>query len=78
MSWDKKENTLEKTFTFNNFEEALDFVNEVGKLAELLDHHPDILLHSYKKVTITTTTHSKGEITSKDYQLSEEIDKLFK
>ena len=33
---------IERSFTFKNFKEALDFVAKVGNLAELEGHHPDI------------------------------------
>lgn len=68
--------TLEKEFTLKNFTDALGFVNKIGIEAEKLDHHPDILIHSYKKVKITLTTHSKGKVTEKDYQLAKIINNL--
>ena len=34
---------LEKKFTFKNFIESQNFVNEVGKISEQEGHHPDIL-----------------------------------
>ena len=53
---------LEKKFTFKNFLESQNFVNEVGKLSEEEGHHPDILFGwgyakniddlSYKKLNI--------------------------
>lgn len=33
---------LERSFTFKNFKEALDFILRVGNLAEAEGHHPDI------------------------------------
>jgi 4a-hydroxytetrahydrobiopterin dehydratase len=33
---------IERSFTFKNFKEALDFVVRVGDLAEKEGHHPDI------------------------------------
>lgn len=76
-SWEGQEGTLIKTFHFADFKEALLFVVEVGKIAELQMHHPDILLHNYREVRITTTTHSEGStITSKDYELAHAIDTL--
>lgn len=76
MNWKTEENKLKKEFTFNNFTEALGFVNRVGELAEGMDHHPDILIHSYKKVLITLTTHSEGKVTELDHQLASKIDKV--
>jgi 4a-hydroxytetrahydrobiopterin dehydratase len=76
MEWTTENNKLSKEFTFKNFKEALGFVNQVGELAESMDHHPDILIHSYKKVLITLTTHSKGKVTDMDHQLASKIDAI--
>ena len=74
MDWKIENSKLNKEFTFKNFTEALSFVNQVGALAEEMDHHPDIFIHSYKKVLITLTTHDKGKVTDLDYQLASKID----
>ena len=74
--WKEKNNTLEKDFTFNNFKDALEFINKVGDLSERLNHHPEIY-NIYNKVTLKLSTHDMGDIvTDKDYQLSSEIDKI--
>ncbi len=76
MDWKTENNTLEKEFVFGNFKEAIHFVNQIMPLAEAADHHPDILIHSYKKVKVVLTTHSEGKVTEKDYALADKIDKL--
>lgn len=76
MDWNKETEKITKEFTFNNFKEALSFVNQVGELAEGMDHHPDILLHSYKKVHISLTSHKEGKVTEKDYTLASKIDAI--
>ena len=75
MTWQEINNTITKDFKFNNFVQALAFVNKVGLLAEEHDHHPDILIHSYKHVKIVLTTHSENKVTNKDYDLAKRIDK---
>ncbi|MDP4011693.1 MAG: 4a-hydroxytetrahydrobiopterin dehydratase [Candidatus Roizmanbacteria bacterium] len=75
-TWKEVSNSITKEFIFDNFAQALAFVNSVGALAESADHHPDILIHDYKKVTITLTTHSEGKVTDKDTNLAEKIDSL--
>ncbi|HEY2968559.1 MAG TPA: 4a-hydroxytetrahydrobiopterin dehydratase [Casimicrobiaceae bacterium] len=37
-----EERRIERSFKFNNFKEAMDFVARVGSLAEKEGHHPDI------------------------------------
>lgn len=68
------QDAIEKEFTFADFSQALAFANRVGALAEEADHHPDILLHGYKRVTITLTTHSAGGITERDLALAARIE----
>lgn len=43
--------------------------------AETADHHPDILI-SYKRVTVTFSTHSAGGLTGKDFAGAEEATRL--
>ncbi|MBU6186900.1 MAG: 4a-hydroxytetrahydrobiopterin dehydratase [Synechococcales bacterium] len=57
---------------FNNFLEAMAFVNQLIQPAESAGHHPDIEI-SYNRVTITLTTHDAGGLTEKDFELAEVI-----
>lgn len=75
--WRVKEGKrLEKQFVLADFKTALDFVNQVGYLAEQEGHHPDIYLHSYKKVTISLSTHAIGGLSVNDFILASKIDQL--
>ncbi len=67
---------IEKTYSFPDFQSALNFVNTVGTIAEAADHHPDIQL-SWGKVTIQLSTHSKSKVTEKDFNLAEKIEQAF-
>jgi len=73
--WQERNQALIKEFTFPDFKSALTFVDEVGKLAEAANHHPDISL-SWGKVIISLTSHNEGGITEKDRQLAKSIDNL--
>lgn len=66
---------LKQRFEFQNFAEALAFVNEVGMIAESLDHHPDIMF-GWGYAEIATTTHDRGGITDFDMSLARRIDSL--
>ncbi len=76
MDWKEENEKWVKEFEFQNFVQAVDFVDKIVPLAEKADHHPNILIHSYKKVKVELTTHSEGKITQKDYDLANEIDKI--
>ena len=70
-----QEHHLERAFTFDDFRQALDFVNEVGELAEEQGHHPDIYL-SYGKVKIQLWTHKIDGLHENDFILAAKIDAL--
>jgi 4a-hydroxytetrahydrobiopterin dehydratase len=67
---------IEREWKLANFKEAIEFVNEVGKLAEEANHHPDIRLHGWNKVALTLSTHSEGGLTEADFKLAARIDAL--
>ncbi|HLD04551.1 MAG TPA: 4a-hydroxytetrahydrobiopterin dehydratase [Candidatus Nanoarchaeia archaeon] len=77
MSEWKEEDTLTKEFSFLTFVAAVEFVNKITPLAEQMNHHPDVLVHSYNKVKITLSTHSEHKVTEKDWELVRKIDALF-
>ena len=74
--WIYEDKSILKEFPHKDFISALGFVLKVGVEAEKLDHHPDILIHSWNKVRITISTHSEGGVTEKDFALADKIEKL--
>ncbi len=72
--WERNTDSIVRLYKFNDFNEAMVFVNRTAGLAERADHHPDILIR-YNKVTLTLSTHSAGGLTKKDFQLAREIDR---
>ena len=73
--WTLNGDTLQRTFGFEDFVGAMEFVNRVAELAEELQHHPDIMIR-YNKVTLTLTTHDAGGLTSRDFELARSTDEL--
>lgn len=74
--WTAKGDVLKKTYVFEDFGEAIEFVNDVAEVAEEENHHPDIRIFSYKNVEISLTTHDEDDLTDKDYRLAAKIDIL--
>ncbi len=74
--WQAKDNSIKRSYTLKNFDQALDFVNKVGEAAQKADHHPDIFLHGWNKVDITLSTHSAGGVTENDINMAQRIEKL--
>lgn len=71
--WELREGTLVKVVRCASFPGALEFVGEVGRLAEAANHHPDIDIR-YRTVTLTLVTHDAGGITRHDLALARQID----
>ena len=76
MDWEIEDKSLVKEFELANFSEAIKFVNKILPLAEEANHHPDLLIHSYKKVKVILYTHDEDKITDKDYLLAKKIDAI--
>src|SRR5687768_8704629 len=75
--WTLDGDAIRKQFTFDGFASAVAFVVRIGFDAEAADHHPDVLISNYKKVTLTFTTHSAGGLTEKDFAAAEKADAVF-
>jgi 4a-hydroxytetrahydrobiopterin dehydratase len=73
--WTREGDAIRKQFTFADFLQAIAFVNRLAPEAEKADHHPDILI-SYKRVTLTYSTHSEGGLTEKDFVGAATADRL--
>ena len=74
--WTESDNKLTREFKFNNFKDALLFINKVADISEKYNHHPEIY-NVYNKVKLSLCTHDKGSIiTDKDYNLAQKIDEL--
>ncbi|HWF84075.1 MAG TPA: 4a-hydroxytetrahydrobiopterin dehydratase [Vicinamibacterales bacterium] len=65
--WTLDNDAIRKQYTFADFLAAIAFVNRLAPEAQRADHHPDILI-SYKRVTVTYSTHSEGGLTEKDFE----------
>lgn len=75
--WKVEDNKLVREFNFKNFVTAIEFINFIKSSCEEQNHHPDIFLHSYKKLKIILYTHTQNKITEKDNQLAKSLNKLW-
>lgn len=64
--WLRQGDALTRTFAFRSYADAVAFVVRLAFDAEAADHHPDVAW-SFRKVTVTWSTHSDGGITQKDF-----------
>ena len=69
------EHHIEKQYRFPNFADGLEFVNQIGAIAEAEGHHPDIGL-SWGRVVVKIWTHKIDGLTESDFILAAKIDKI--
>lgn len=74
--WWRDGEALVRDLKFDDFAQAMAYVNRVADLAEEVNHHPDILVHGWNHVRLTLTTHSAGGLTDNDYAMARRIDEL--
>ena len=75
--WELKDGKIAKSFQFTSFMGAIEFVNEIARIAERLDHHPIITIN-WKTVKISLKSFDIDAITKRDIGLAEEIEKVIK
>ena len=73
--WSPGDNSIEKEFEFQDFEQAFKFMTAIAEAAEERDHHPD-WWNCYNRVLISLSTHDAGGVTSLDIELAGFIEQL--
>ena len=73
--WEYENNAITRTVEFEEFNDAIDFVNDLAEIAEEAQHHPDITIR-HSKVTLKLTTHDAGGVTNLDFELAQRVDNL--
>jgi 4a-hydroxytetrahydrobiopterin dehydratase len=75
--WEHENNKLSKEFSFDNFRDAMAFINRIAFEAEEQVHHPEIF-NVYNTVNISLSTHDAGgKVTEKDVKLAKTIESLY-
>lgn len=74
--WWFENDTIHKTWHLKGFLTAMTFANAIAHLANEFNHHPDLSVHDYNKLTVHITTHSEGGVTENDLQLAGRIESL--
>lgn len=59
-----------------DFLAALDLFQEIGDVAEELEHHPDLHLEQWNRVRIVTWSHDVGGLTDRDERLATRISEV--
>jgi len=71
--WKRERGFITKTFEFDSFMDGIRFIDRIARVAEELQHHPDLHMR-YTTIKLSVQTHSAGGITEKDFDLAGAID----
>lgn len=67
---------LRKTITCKDFLDAIGWIQRIAPVAEAEDHHPDLHLTGYRRLTIELSTHAIDGLSENDFILAAKIDQL--
>ena len=73
--WSRQGDSIVHVQTTADFKAAMLYVGAVAYLAEVANHHPDVMVQ-WNKVTLTLSTHSAGGLTGNDFALAGQISRL--
>ena len=74
--WVINDNSLYKRFVFEDFNVAMEFMNEVAEVCNQMNHHPK-WTNIYKTVECWLRTHDEGDaITDADRELAQAMDRI--
>lgn len=75
QGWSGDEKQISRSVKAPSFAAGIRLVDEVAKVADEMDHHPDIDIR-WTTLTFTCATHSKGGVTDVDIALARRINEL--
>ena len=74
--WEYVAKKIFKSYNFNVYMDGIDFVQKIAELAEMNNHHPDIII-SWGRVDVNITSHNMGGVTTNCINLATGIDRIF-
>lgn len=64
--WAFQSESIQKEFRFKSYLSGLEFAYALGKLAEIEDHHPDMLIR-WRRVQVSFSTHAINGLSINDF-----------
>ena len=71
--YNKRQRAIVAELRCKDFLAAVRLIGKIARLAERMDHHPDLHLTRYRRLKIVLTTHSTGGVTAKDLALASRL-----
>ena len=75
--WIFVNSSISKEFIFDSYMDGIDFVNELAKVAEKNNHHPDLII-GWCKVNVTFTSHELGGVSSECINMAKALEILLR
>ena len=75
--WRYVKKKIFKSYKFNSYMDGIEFVLKIAELAEVNNHHPDIII-GWCKVDLNITSHNMGGVTTSCINLATGIDHIFR
>ncbi len=73
--WRLEDGQLVAEYEFDDFVGSLAFVNQVGEVAEELNHHPDVDIR-WNKVKLALVDHAAGGISQNDVEAAHQLSSI--
>ena len=74
--WTRDDDTLVRRYRRRDWLDAVALLNAIATEAQRRDHHPDVCIEGYNRLTVRLTTHSEGGISQRDVNLATWIEDL--
>lgn len=74
--WSAVDGQLQRDFRFADYHQTIAFVNAVAGLANLEDHHPELVV-GYNRCMVRFSTHSAGGISDNDFICAAKVDDIY-
>lgn len=73
--WSFSDNKIHKNFSFKTYMDGIIFINNLAKIAEEKNHHPDLTI-GWCKVGVTYTSHDQGGVTKECLMMAKFTDQI--
>ncbi|GIW76590.1 MAG: putative pterin-4-alpha-carbinolamine dehydratase [Phycisphaerae bacterium] len=73
--WELSDNSIVKSYQFENYYQTMAFVNSVAWVAHQMNHHPNLEV-GYNRCVVWYSTHDAGGVTEIDLQAASRVEAL--
>ncbi|MGC2166012.1 MAG: 4a-hydroxytetrahydrobiopterin dehydratase [Gallionella sp.] len=74
--WELSDQSITRTYRFNDYYQTISFVNAIAWIAHTEDHHPQLTV-SYNSCKVEYSTHAANGLTENDFICASKVDAVF-